>query len=287
MKNNGKLNGKTILAVLAHPDDESFGMGGTLAFYASQGVDVHLVCATKGEVGEVPPEFMEGFGSVAERREAELRCAAGVLGLASVIFLGYRDSGMPGSPDNEHPQALVAAPQEEVAAKIIQHIRKLRPQVVLTFDPVGGYHHPDHIAIHQATLRAFHAAGDAEQAPDGMPAYQPEKLYYHIFPRGLIRIAVRVARLVGKDASKFGRNQDIDLQLLADDPDYPAHARINYRSVANKKQQAGECHASQLDMGRSNRLIGWFLRFRSSTDHFMRAYPPAPSGMRVRNLFDR
>ena len=87
-------NKKVLLAVLAHPDDESFGMGGTLAYYASKGVDVYLVCATRGEVGDVDPKYLEGFHSIAERREAELRCAAGILDLAGVTFLNYRDSGM-------------------------------------------------------------------------------------------------------------------------------------------------------------------------------------------------
>ena len=101
---------KTILAVLAHPDDESFGMGGTLALYARQGATVHLVCATRGEAGSVDPRYLEGFASIAERRKAELRCAAEKLGLAGVHFLDYRDSGMPGSPDNTHPQSLSLRP---------------------------------------------------------------------------------------------------------------------------------------------------------------------------------
>jgi len=95
--------------VLAHPDDETFGMGGTLALYASQGVEVHLVCATRGEVGEMDPKLLEGFASIAERRESELCCAADMLGLKAVHFLDYRDSGMPGSPDNTHPMALAAS----------------------------------------------------------------------------------------------------------------------------------------------------------------------------------
>jgi LmbE family N-acetylglucosaminyl deacetylase len=81
-------------------------------------VDVHLICATRGEVGAAPPELLHGFASLAELRESELRCAASLLGLASVTFLDYRDSGMPGSPDNQHPQALAAAPLEEVAARV-------------------------------------------------------------------------------------------------------------------------------------------------------------------------
>ena len=137
---------KVILVVLAHPDDETFGMGGTLAYYAHSGVEVYLVCATRGEVGEVPEGMMDGFTSVAELRESELRCAAGTLGLAGVYFLGYRDSGMPGSPDNQNPQALAAADQDKVVGEVVHYIRLLKPQIVLTFDPIGGYRHPDHIA---------------------------------------------------------------------------------------------------------------------------------------------
>jgi len=172
-----------LLAVLAHPDDETFGMGGTLAMYARRGVDVYLVCATRGEVGDVSPELLKGFNSVAELRESELRCAASLLQLAGVFFLDYRDSGMPGSPDNLHPKALASTPQDEVIAKVVHFIRQLKPQVVLTFDPIGGYRHPDHIAIHQAAVGAFYAAGKADYHPEDLPAYQPQKLYFHTMPK--------------------------------------------------------------------------------------------------------
>ena len=94
-----------LLAVLAHPDDESFGMGGTLALYAQRGVEVHLICATRGEAGMMDAEHLQGYTSTADKRETELRCAARILGLREVHFLDYRDSGMPGSADNQHPQA--------------------------------------------------------------------------------------------------------------------------------------------------------------------------------------
>src|SRR5512140_2272780 len=100
----------TMLVCLAHPDDETFGMGGSLALYARRGVQVHLVCATRGDVGDVDKELMQGFSTVAERRESELRCAAGILGLSGVYFLGYGDWGMPGSPDNQHLNALAPQP---------------------------------------------------------------------------------------------------------------------------------------------------------------------------------
>ena len=132
---------QVLLAVLAHPDDESFGMGGTLALYAQRGVAVHLVCATRGEAGDVAPELLEGFDSVADRRVSELRCAAGILGLSGVHFLDYRDSGMPGSPDNQHPQALVMAPLDEVAAKVAGYIRQLqRGQLFVRLPKQPGRH---------------------------------------------------------------------------------------------------------------------------------------------------
>ena len=146
---------KKILAVLAHPDDESFGMGGTLALYAQQGAEVHLICATRGEAGEVDEKFLEGYDSIAERRESELRCAASHLGLKNVHFLSYRDSGMTGSLDNQHPEALINAPLEKVTGEVVEYIRTLQPDLVLTFDPVGGYHHPDHIHIQKAAVEAF------------------------------------------------------------------------------------------------------------------------------------
>src|SRR5512136_1207883 len=216
------MSTQTLLAVLAHPDDESFGMGGTLAFYAARGAGVYLVCATRGEVGDVTPELLKGFNSVAELREFELRCAAGILGLKGVHFLDYRDSGMPGSLDNKHPRALAAQPLDEVAANVVCYIRELKPQVVLTFDPIGGYRHPDHVAIHQATVRAFEQAANPNFAPQNLPVYQPERLYFHTFPKGFLKFQIRLARLMGRDPHKLGINGDIDMAAIAE-VQFPIH----------------------------------------------------------------
>jgi len=276
---------KTLLAVLAHPDDESFGVGGTLAMYAGRGVKVHLVCATRGEVGDVQPEYLQGFGSVAELREHELRCAAGKLNLAGVHFLDYRDSGMPGTVDNQHPQALMQASVEEVAGKIVGIIRQLKPQVVVTFDPIGGYRHPDHIAIHQATLQAFHAAGRTEAYPELGEAFQPAKLYYHTISRRLLKWAVKLIPLFGKDPRRWGQNEDIDLYSLAME-EFPVHARISYRPVRTMKESASACHASQGGLAPSGGLMRWLFRLNSGVDEFMRAYPPVESGWVERDLFE-
>ena len=276
--------GYRLLAVLAHPDDESFGTGGTLALYARRGVEVHLVCATRGEAGEVEAQHLEGHDSVAGLREQELRCAADVLSLAGVHFLEYRDSGMPGSPDNQHPQALVNAPQEEVARRVATWIRQLQPQVVITFDPAGGYRHPDHIAIHQATVLAFQMAGDQSVSLDNLPPYQPERLYFYTIPRRFLRLAVRLLPLTGQDPSRWGRNKDINLTILAAD-DFPVHAVIDFSEVAHLKQQASACHASQGGPMMSGGMMGWLRRLGGAKETYMRALPPPRPKEKETDLF--
>jgi LmbE family N-acetylglucosaminyl deacetylase len=279
---NGK---KTLLAILAHPDDETFGMGGTLALYARQGASVHLLCATRGEVGTVDERHLRGFSSIAERREAELRCAAEKLGLDGVYFLDYRDSGMPGSPDNSHPDALAAASTESVTARIVPYLRSIRPQVVVTFDPIGGYKHPDHIAIHKAAVEAFRLAGDPAYK-DGSAPHQPSKLYYQTIPKGFLKLAVWTMQVMGKDPRRFGRNHDIDLQTLVVEGNFPTHARIDYREVSQIKDEATLCHTSQLD-GPSIRRgpMRWALTLFGEKEYFMRAVPPASPRLRERDLF--
>jgi len=273
-----------ILAVLAHPDDESFGMGGTLAFYAWSGAQVFLVCATNGDLGEVAPEFLHGYASVVERRKAELCKAAESLGLAGVYMLGYRDSGMPGSPANQHPQALAAAPLDEVAARVTQYIRLLRPHVVLTFDPIGGYRHPDHIVAHHATVKAFHAAADSQVYPSDLAPYQPQKLYFHLISRTFLRLGVFLLRLFGKDPKRFGRNGDINLAALAKE-DFPVHAQISYRLVEKQRKAAALAHASQMSgPGVAGGVFERILRFFGSKDQFMRAYPAPEPGLHESDL---
>ncbi len=272
---------KTILAVLAHPDDESFGMGGTLALYARQGHNVYLICATRGEAGTVDPEHMQGFASIAELREGELRCAAQHLGLKQVFFLDYRDSGMPGSEDNKHPHAQINAPLEEVAGKVVKYIRELKPDVVITFDPIGGYRHPDHIHIHNATVLAFEQSNDPGFHPQAGLPFQPAYLYFHTVPRGFLKFGVALIKLLGRDPKRWGRNQDIDLESLAN-VDFPTHVRIDYRSVSEAKAQASICHASQGGGQMRNGFIGMVFRLLGEQDTFMQAYPLVSGKLQVK-----
>jgi len=162
-----------LMAVLAHPDDESLGFGGTLAKYAAEGVETYLVTATRGECGR--------FGSLGNRgdpaevgrdREAELRAAAAVLGVREVSVLGYPDGG-------------VDQVEAEIAIRtIVSHIRRIQPHVILSFGPEGAYGHPDHIAISQFTTAATFCAADAEYFIDGEsqrdspPSHRVRKVYY-------------------------------------------------------------------------------------------------------------
>ena len=255
-----------LLFSYAHPDDETFGSGGTIARYADQGAEVFLICATGGELGTVAPELMEGYSSVADLRAEELACAAEMLGLSEVIMLGYRDSGMAGSAENNHLDSLWAAKLEVVSRRVYDEIQRLQPQVVVTFDSFGGYGHPDHIKIHQATTHAFENA--VHEGP-----FRPQALYYSTFNRRPLRLATRLMRLFGFDPAHMGRNNDLNLDDIAT-VESTVHLRIHagkYRQVA---WHAAQCHESQLGGGNSFivRLVSRLLF--GSRESFEQAYPP-------------
>ena len=278
---------KTLLAVLAHPDDESFGLGGTLALYASKGYNTYYLCATRGEAGTVDEEHLRGFSSTAEMRTDELMRAAKHLGLKDVFFLGYRDSGMPGTEENKHPDAQINHPIDEVAGRVVKYIREVKPDVVLTHDPIGGYKHPDHIHVHKATKLAFEKADDPSFHPEAGAPFKPRALYYQVFSRKLLRTMVRLMRLFGKDPTKFGRNGDVNLLELAE-VDFPIHVRLNTRPVQDIKLKASAQHASQ---GGTQIRRGWFgvmSRVFGEREEFMRAYPPILNGHHkvTNDLFD-
>ncbi len=272
--------GKKLLAVMAHPDDETFGIGGTLAYYAKQKVEVSLICATKGEAGEVDPVFLEGFSSVADLRESELKCAADTLGIKNLHFLNYRDSGMLGSKDNEHPRALINAPLEKVAEDISQIIQKVKPQVIITFDEIGGYFHIDHIKIHQTTKMAFYQLIKSTDAR----LFRPDKLYLYTIPKTTMKFIVKIVPLLGKDPRRFGQNKDIDLVKITEH-DFPIHAKIKYSRVKKERLSASQCYASQggenVNKGAAGLLRGWSGPF----EYFIREYPEPNSSIIENDLF--
>ncbi|MBV9231693.1 MAG: PIG-L family deacetylase, partial [Chloroflexi bacterium] len=156
---------------------------GALLHYNMSGIETGLICATRGEVGEISDPVLATPENLGEVREKEMRAAAAALNIHHLWFLGYRDSGMAGTPENQDPRALMNARAADVIGKLVAIIREFRPQVMVTFDETGGYGHPDHIAIYRYTTGAFHAAADAVQYPELGPAHAVSKLYYSSFSR--------------------------------------------------------------------------------------------------------
>ena len=280
---------RTLVFFGAHPDDESFGPGSTLARYALSGVKVYVVCSTGGEAGTVAPVHMKGFATVGDLRAKELDCAAKALGLTGLIKLGYRDSNMRGTPDNKRPDCLAMAPLNEVAGRMVKIMREIRPDVVITHDPSADYGHPDHIATHNAAVKAFHAAGDPKQYPSAGPPFQPGKLYFGVRPRGSWRLMVKLMPLFGQDPHHAGRNRDIDMTKMVG-IEYPVHAIVRLpKQAIEVRNRAAACHASQ--GGGRGPMRGPFMiirlieKFRGPRDYFMRAWPPTTGRRRESDLF--
>lgn len=218
-----------LLAVFAHPDDESMGMGGTLAKYSTEGVETHLVCASRGERGWSGPEEQDpGPQRVGEIRARELANAVDVLGVKSLAFLDYLD----GDVDQADPA--------EVIAKIAAHIRRIQPQVVVTFPPDGGYGHPDHIAVSQFTSAAVVCAADANyKDAENLPAHRVSKLYY----------MVDSADFVNSILPYFGEiTFPVDGQMREEVAwhDWAITTRIDTSGYCRTAWRAIQCHQSQL-----------------------------------------
>lgn len=281
------MNEKRLLAILAHPDDESFGPGGTFARYAREGVDVHIAIATDGVAGSVVEEYEASRERLAEVRAQELETAVSILG-ATLHPLNYRDSGYIGDPANEHPDAFINGDDYEQIGRIVQLIREIRPQIVITHDETGGYFHPDHIRCYEITTAAFHAAGDPVQYAElQLEAYQPQRLYYTVMSNRLIKFFIRLMRLRGQDPTKLGRNGDIDATKLGVEPD-KINAVISYSSYWEIKKEASAAHASQGGGGGFVRLIPDIVQKRIfGKDTYIRAYPQADNGFKEKDLFAR
>jgi mycothiol S-conjugate amidase len=173
--------------VHAHPDDESSKGAGSVARDHAAGVHTVLVCCTGGEAGDIlnpamdRPDVREQLHEI---RMRELERATSIIGYDEVVMLGYRDSGMPGTPENEDPRCFARAPLEEAVGRLVAVIRRTRPQVIVTYgDDQTGYPHPDHLRVHDITVPAFDAAGDANAYPDAGAPWQPSKMYYTAWSR--------------------------------------------------------------------------------------------------------
>jgi mycothiol S-conjugate amidase len=177
----------TLLTVHAHPDDEASKGAGTVAHYHAQGVRTVLVTCTGGEAGDILNPAMDRPEVVADLpavRRRELARAAEIIGYDEVVLLGYRDSGMPDSPPNAHPEAFANAPLDEAVGRLVEVIRRERPHVIVTYpDDQSGYPHPDHLRVHDISVPAFEQAGDPDAFPGTGDPWQPLKLYYSVWSR--------------------------------------------------------------------------------------------------------
>lgn len=272
----------SLLAVYAHPDDEAFGTGGTIARYASEGVYTYLVCATRGEVGEISDPSLATPETLGEVREGELRCAAETIGVRELIFLDHRDSGMAGTSENQDPRAFINAPADQVIHRLVAIIRRLRPQVVTTFEPNGGYGHPDHIAIHRHTVAAFHAASQAQFHPELGRPWQASRLFYTAIPRSFFTEMRRQLEELGEDTSDFDRFDDPSMGW----PDDQVHVRLDVANTVDSKWEALNCHRTQFGPGNLfRRLPQERVKALMSVEHFALAWPEPEPGLLLSGLF--
>jgi mycothiol S-conjugate amidase len=179
-----------LLTVHAHPDDESSKGAGTVHMYHHEGVHTVLVCCTGGEAGDILNPAMdtpEVRARLHDVRMEELAKATELIGYDEVVMLGYRDSGMPDTPENADPRSFARADLDEAVGRLVAVIRRERPQVVVTYgDDQQGYPHPDHLRVHDISVPAFEAAGDPDAYPDAGPPWQPLKLYYVAWARARV-----------------------------------------------------------------------------------------------------
>ena len=224
------------MAVLAHPDDESLGFGGTLAKYAAEGVRVALLTATRGERGRFHharpgDDGHPGERALAELRESELRAAAATLGPHDVAILDYGDQRL----DRAEPGRLIG--------DIVERVRRIRPDVVVTFGPDGAYGHPDHIAISQFTAAAIVAAADPAFATDAVAA-QPHavsKLYFLAWPAAAWNGYQRAFKTL------VSRVDNVDRQAVPW-PDWAITTRVDTHAVSQTVWRAVQCHGSQMSV---------------------------------------
>jgi mycothiol S-conjugate amidase len=239
-----------LLTVHAHPDDESSKGAGTIAKYHEEGAHSVLVCCTGGEAGDILNPAMdtaEVKADIANVRRRELERAAEILGYDELVWLGYRDSGMPDSPENADPRSFAAAPLDEAVERLVAIIRRERPHVVVTYpDEQSRYPHPDHLRVHEISDIAFDAAGDPERFPEAGEPWQPLKLYYTTWSRDRI-VAMHEKMLELGLESPYARWFEQSPDDPPPPPPPPLTTRIEVGAYYGHRKEALLAHATQID----------------------------------------
>ncbi|MFI5956469.1 N-acetyl-1-D-myo-inositol-2-amino-2-deoxy-alpha-D-glucopyranoside deacetylase [Cryptosporangium sp. NPDC051539] len=270
------MTARRLLLVHAHPDDETITCGATMARYAAEGAHVTLVTCTLGEEGEILVPSLAGLAAdradqLGGYRIGELGRALEALGVTDQRFLGgtgrYRDSGMIGTPQNDHPRAFWRASVDEAASELAEVVREVRPQVVITYDPDGLYGHPDHIQAHRVTMRALELAADE---------WRVEKVYWPSEPRSLL--ARGIEQFATSKENPFAGVRDVDALPFVT-PDEKLGARIDASAFAPAKQAAMRAHATQVDPGTWLHVLAENLGVEPvGVEYFIRAVGEAGTG---------
>lgn len=237
------------MTVHAHPDDEAIYTGGVLAHYGDQGVRTILVTCTQGEEGQIGIADLntkENIQNLDSLREAELRCSVRVLGISRFYQLGYRDSGVQGSKSNRNRSSFYQADTSDATGKLVEIIRRERPDVLVSYDEKGDYGHPDHIKAHQISVAAFRYSGDHNAYSQSGEPWQPGKLYYCYLRPSLRLKAMNKMRELGLKTALDDPGFDAD--RFRDDP--RAQTVVNVVSSLHRKIEALLCHRTQIDVYR-------------------------------------
>jgi LmbE family N-acetylglucosaminyl deacetylase len=253
----------TLVAFHAHPDDECIGMSGTLAKATAAGHRTVIVYATRGELGSMPDGFLPDGETLVDRRRAEAEQSAAALGVDRIEWLGYRDSGMMGTPDNDDPRCFWQADVESAAAQLAAILRDEQADVVTIYDDHGNYGHPDHIQVHRVGVRATEMAGT------------PHVLEV-TFNRDHLRRMVKAAAEAGAWSDDLPSLDDADFPMGT--PESEITTRVDVRDFLHKKRESMEAHASQvgdtgfllaLDADAFQDAVGteWYIRRGVLSDH--------------------
>ncbi|HKY14101.1 MAG TPA: mycothiol conjugate amidase Mca [Microthrixaceae bacterium] len=234
-----------LLSVHAHPDDEASKGASLVAMYRAQGIGATLVCCTGGELGEIlnpalnRPEVLD---RLAEIRMEELKASVAVIGYDRWDLLGYRDSGMPDTAENADPQNFANAPIDEATGRLVEIIRRDRPQVIVTYsDDQGGYPHPDHLRVHDISVLAFDRAGSPDWYPDAGEPFAPSKLYYSLWAKERV-LAIHEKMLEMGIESPFQQEW-----LDRFTQDHRITTQVDVREWFDVREQALRAHATQVD----------------------------------------
>ena len=261
-----------VLCFFAHPDDEAFGSGGTLAELVRKGHKVATVCATNGDVGEISDPALATPENLWQVRQEELRQAMKVTGVPDVRFLGYRDSGMQGTDDNENRASLFQAEPSVVEGQISAIINELKPDIVFTHDPTGGYGHPDHVTVYQRTTAVI----------DSLGVDRPH--FYHVcFPRMRFRTLWEEMTDAGI-TPPFAKEA---LDVIGSPDDYVTTVRDVSAYVEIKKESLSH-HKTQLDPnGPFSSLNRDFMDTWMSTEYFYLTQPDGGDSVKYHDILDQ